>query len=260
MKKVVKKAEHLYNKLENVDFSLLVGSLSYATAFALVPTFAVMLTATKWMGDLGLILETFRPELLQHVGFAPSLVDQIAKVLEGFDVSRLGFFGFIGILFASTNLIHSIDSSIHHIWMEKGRRFSIRRILIFWSILFLLPLGISVFIGMFSYQLINKIVVIPDEVMILSGWLICLSLINKYAPYDKVKWRAALIASAVAGILLWGLKVLFFWANGEIFNYNRLYGSLAFLPLLLLWIRMMWQVVLGSVMLCRYLNRKSWNF
>ncbi len=255
---MIKKIKHhaviFGTKIRPSEFLMLVGNLSFSTAFSIVPTFALLLATANFMGDLGLVMEAFRPELLRFFGFSDDLVDILTETLNGLHFSELGFFGFLGLLYVSTDLISTVDSAVHRIWQERSRQFRLKRIALFWSILFFLPLATVVFMGAFSFEILNAVMVYPQKILPLVGWFLGLLLLNMYAPYEHVRWKAALIASISASVVLWILKVVFFWANGALFNYSNIYGSVAFLPLLLLWIKLTWQVVLGSVIFCRLLH------
>lgn len=247
----------IFKTLQTADYILLVGSLSFTTAFALIPTFILMLAVVQFMGDLGLVLESFRPDLLTYLGFTPKVIQQLTSSLKEIEFSKIGIFGFLGLIYASSDLIFSFDSAIHRVWKERGHRWPWKRMLVYWGILFLFPLATSLYLAIFSYEIINSIMIYPQKVLPMTGWTLGLLLINKYAPYEVVKWKAAIISAVAASLCLWVLQAFFFWANGAIFNYNRLYGSLAFLPLLLISIRLMWLVVLGSVILCQGIHKAA---
>lgn len=252
--RLVLRLKSLLQIFNETEFVLLVSSLSFSTAFYIIPTFALMLAVSQFMGGLGLVMEAFKPELLEFAGFNNEFVGQISKSLESFHFSSLGIGGFLGMLFAATQLVNDIDAAVQRIWGEADAKFQFRRILLFWVILFLFPLGVSIFIGTFSYEIFSHLGLYPRDSLPLLALFAALFLLNKYAPRTEVSVKEAAITALIASLALWLLKEGFFWANGVLFDYGNLYGSLAFLPLLLLWIRLTWQVVLGSVMLCRLLH------
>lgn len=247
----------VFRKLQTADYVVLVGSLSFSTAVSLIPIFILMLATVQIMGDLGLVIDSFRPELLSYLGFTPKVMSQLTSSLEQVDFSKIGLFGFLGLIFVCSDLIYSFDSAIHRIWNEKGHSWPWKRMLVYWAILFGFPLAASLFIGIFSYEMMNSIMIYPQKFLPVVAWTLGLILINKYAPYEIVRWKAAVISAVSASLGLWCLQAMFFWANGAIFDYNKFYGSLAFLPLLLISIRLMWLVILGSVILCQSLHREA---
>jgi len=68
-------------------------------------------------------------------------------------------------------------------------------------------------------------------------------------PNTRVKFKYALIAGIVCGIAFQIFQYIYI--NGQIWvsRYNAIYGSFAFLPLLLLWLQLSWLIFLFGVLL-----------
>lgn len=80
-------------------------------------------------------------------------------------------------------------------------------------------------------------------------------------PNTKVKFNYSAISGAVCAIFFQILQVLF--VNGQIYvsKYNAIYGSFAFLPLLLIWLQLSWLILLvGCVLTYSLQNIFSFNF
>ena len=80
-------------------------------------------------------------------------------------------------------------------------------------------------------------------------------------PNTKVKFQYAAIPGRVCAIIFQILQLLF--VNGQIYvsKYNAIYGSFAFLPLLLIWLQFSWLILLfGCVLTYSLQNVLSYNF
>ena len=74
----------------------------------------------------------------------------------------------------------------------------------------------------------------------------------KFMPFCRVRAKWALMAGAVIALVfgLW-LKVCII-AQVGVANWSALYGSFAFLPIVLAWLYISWQIILaGSVLSCQ---------
>jgi membrane protein len=69
-------------------------------------------------------------------------------------------------------------------------------------------------------------------------------------PYTKVKWSNALLAGIVAGSAFRILQWLFVSGQLYVTHYNAIYGSFAFLPLMLIWLQLTWMICLLGALIC----------
>jgi predicted short-subunit dehydrogenase-like oxidoreductase (DUF2520 family) len=76
------------------------------------------------------------------------------------------------------------------------------------------------------------------------------ALMYKYLPYTRVKWRYAIYTGLLAGL------ALSIWMRGYVLfqqmmtAYNVVYGSLAAVPLLIIWLQVSWNIILVCCELC----------
>lgn len=80
-------------------------------------------------------------------------------------------------------------------------------------------------------------------------------------PNTKVQIKYAAIAGAVCAVAFQVLQLLF--VNGQIYvtKYNAIYGSFAFLPLMLIWLQLSWLILLtGSVLAYSLQNVFAYNY
>ena len=69
-------------------------------------------------------------------------------------------------------------------------------------------------------------------------------------PNTKVKFGNAFVSGVIAGIAFLVLQWLFVTGTLYVTKYNAIYGSFAFLPLLLLWMQLVWVIILAGAVIC----------
>jgi membrane protein len=80
-------------------------------------------------------------------------------------------------------------------------------------------------------------------------------------PNTKVKFKYALFSGLICGVAFQIIQLLF--VNGQIYvsKYNAIYGSFAFLPLLLIWLQLSWLILLfGALLTYSAQNVFGYNF
>jgi len=74
-------------------------------------------------------------------------------------------------------------------------------------------------------------------------WLL-FTMIYVVVPNTKVNFKSALVAGVIVGTIFQLSQWIFFKSQMGISKYNAIYGSFAFLPLLLIWIQTAWLILL----------------
>ena len=109
----------------------------------------------------------------------------------------------------------------------------------------------------FLTPVINNLLELAPLVM---AWL-AFTLSYFLIPNIKVSFKYAAIAGAVCAIAFQILQLLF--VNGQIYvtKYNAIYGSFAFLPLMLIWLQLSWLILLtGCVLTYSLQNVFAYNY
>ncbi|MDR3340625.1 MAG: YihY/virulence factor BrkB family protein [Candidatus Symbiothrix sp.] len=231
------------------------SALTYNTFLSIIPLLAVLLAIAKGFGFQNIIesqLFEYFPGKKEILGEALTFVDSYMQHSK--DGIFLGL-GLLLLLYTVFNLISSIENAFNMIWqVPKGRTVG-RRVTDYFSVFLLLPpfllcsSGISIFMATaFETIKANKLLAPFYETAIAIGpWVIAMIIFTAlymFMPNTKVKFRYALPAGIFAAI---GFQVFqYVYINGQIWvsKYNAIYGSFAFLPLLLLWMQLSWVICL----------------
>ena len=78
-------------------------------------------------------------------------------------------------------------------------------------------------------------------------------------PNTKVKFKNAFLCGLLAGTAFQVLQFLFLTGQLYVSKYNAIYGSFAFLPLLLIWLQLVWTITLAGAVLC-YSSQNIFQF
>lgn len=247
-------------------------SLTYSTVLAIVPAFALLLAIGRGFGLQDLLeqqLYTSFPAQKQMIDFSLKFVNSYLKEASS------GMFVGVGIVFllwTLISLLSYIETAFNTIWAVKHDRSMYQKVTDYIAICLMVPVlmicssGVSIFMSAtiqnnmhFSFLTPFVNVALEASPLVLS-WL-AFSLSFCLIPNTKVNFKYAAIAGAVCAIVFQILQMLF--VNGQIYvsKYNAIYGSFAFLPLLLIWLQLSWLILLfGCVLTYSLQNVFAFNF
>lgn len=232
--------------------TMMAGSLTYTTLLSLVPFAAVvfyLLSAFPMFSDVSVKFKAFLFENL-----VPTAGDVIQGYIEQFigNLNQMTAIGAIGLVVTSLLVIDSINSALNHIWQTKRRRPFFYNLAIYWTILSLGPILIGVSIVVSSYLFSLKVFsesgggqlswllrMLPFAFSCLSFWLLyCV------VPTEKVRVLDAAIGAVFAALLFELGKKAFAFYISSFPTYQLIYGVLATIPILFVWIYFSWCIVL----------------
>jgi membrane protein len=241
-----------------LDNSLLRASgLTYTTLLGLVPLLALMVAVLKGLG----IQRALEPFILEKL--TPGLqtaAERILVYMERIHVASLGTLG-VTFLFATMILVlTNVEMAFNQIWeVERGRPW-LRKCSDYLGLLVILPVSMFVTLSLTTFVKNHAIVrellgldvfgrlhlavlkVAPFFVM----WL-AFSFIYLFMPNTRVNPISA-SAGGIIGGTLWQLsQSAYIHYQFGLHNYSAIYGPLAQLPLLLIWIFCSWVIlILGA--------------
>lgn len=235
------------------------ASLTYRTLLSLVPGLAVLFAVARGFGLQNIIegqLFTYFPGQKEVLMQVTEFIDNSLQHAQG------GVFAGIGVivlLYTIFVLFSDIENNFNRIWqLSKGRSVQ-RRISDYFALIVIMPIflvlnsGLSfmissstVYFDAFSY-ILNPIVTQVLNILPFFITILVLTLLYKFMPNTKVKFKNALIAGIVAGLAYQIFQMVYISGQLWITKYNAIYGSFAALPLLLLWLQLSWNIILLGV-------------
>ncbi len=236
-----------YEQLLSGDLQINAAALSFSTILSIIPFLAVTLAIIQYFNGL----ESFYPKieaLLLSFFKGPAGnegIEIIKKIFRRIQNGRAGTIGAVTLVLASMLLMKDIERAFHRVWNISNKRPLYKRIFVYWFLLMLIPFLLAGSVALSSIkQLHTASSLAPSQfwpAFILFFVLFCL---YKLVPNLKVKNLPAAIGAAAGTFGLILLFKFFKILTTEVFNYSKVYGSVAALPALLIWILITWYIIL----------------
>ena len=229
------------------------GALSYTTAFALVPISVVVFGVLSAFP----VFDSLSDQLSRYIfdNFVPSAASAVeGKLRELVDnAGKLTAVGVIALVVSLMVTLTGVEAAFNRIWRVKATRPRIGRFLVYWTVLTLGSLmaaaSLAVSARFFALSVFQTQAgdAVEHVMLRLSPMLIelfAIATIYRVVPHRTVKWRHALLGALLATALLELVKWVLGAYLGSFGAYSNVYGTLAFVPVFLLWIFMTWVAVL----------------
>jgi membrane protein len=229
------------------------GYLSYVTLLSLVPLLAVIFS----FFSIFPIFDQLRAEVEVFVfrNFVPALGEVIQEHILLFvdNTSKMTPLGLLVLFIAALLLISSIDNTLNHIWHVKKTRGLFVSFSIYLVVLLLSPVLLGISLAATSY-LVSLTAIEEGTPLFVRKLFIAsfpflgsfLSFLVMYilVPYTRVQFWSAICGALIAALLFELSKSAFALYFIYFPVYQVIYGALAVIPLLFIWVFISWVVVL----------------
>lgn len=236
------------------------AALTFSTLLAFIPLLAIMFALLKGLG----VHNTIEPLLIEHLTVVPeNVVLKIIDYINNTNVARLGSVGLVMLVFTVLALISNIEKSFNSLWKVSETRSLFRRFTDYFSVVTLGPLFLLAAISMNTslrnqhlvQWLLNKpvfgdLLLLGFEVLpFLVIWAAFIFL-YMFIPNTKVNIVSAIIGGMSAGTLWlitqWGYVTFQY----GVAKYNAIYGTMAALPIFMIWVYLSWMIALLGLQVC----------
>ncbi len=254
------------------DIQKKASALTYSTLLALVPMLAILFAIARGFGFENIIqsqLFDYFPSHRETLSHALEFTNAYLKQAKG------GVFVGVGLIFLFWSvivLIGNIEAVLNSIWQVKKGRSIYRKLTDYIAITIIVPVlmilssGISIFLStsIDNIAYLNLISPLVSRLIQFSPYLLTwlfFTSVYMLLPNTRVRFWHALPAGVLCGTAFQLFQ--FVYISGQIWvsTYNAVYGSFAFLPLLLLWLQLSWSICLfGAVLTFSSQNITNYNF
>lgn len=242
------------------------SALTYHTLLAIVPVLALLFAIGKGFGFHTLLesqmfdaLPAQREALTHAFTFAEAYMEHMK---DGIFVGV----GIILLLWTMISLLSTIEKTFNDIWNVPNRKFA-RQVTDYMAMFIILPVlliaanGMSIFV---STQLGSLPLISPwiQHIMQLSSYVLswlCFTAVYIFLPNTKVRFKHAFISGIICGTAFNLFQAIYITGQIWVSKYNAIYGSFAFLPLLMLWMQLSWLICLFGAVLS-YSSQNVFNF
>jgi len=235
-------------------------SLTFTTIFSLIPLLSVsfiFFSVFDYLSEFQTIIQPYIYKTLAP-GAQEKVITIINDLVANIDFHTIGVFGSAVLIISVFLLLFEIEYALNEIWLISSKLSIIARAAVYWAALTIGPLlvAVSLFIvtTLHSFKAVKFIEehIYLDLFSRLSYVLIWIALTILYyvIPGTKVRLKSALFGGVIAGAI-WQLTGYAFtvYTSKFFFYYPKVYGSLAAIPLFMLWLFFCWVVfLLGAEM------------
>lgn len=249
---------YFYKHLKKEHLHVVAGYLSYVTLMSLVPLLVVMLsvmTAFPIFADIRLTVEEF-----MYQNFVPAASGVVQQHLSGFvdNASKMSAVAISFLFLFALLLISAIDKTLNKLWKVTEKRRVVTAFSMYWMVLTLGPVLVGSSIAASSYIVSLVSFGDPNVEVVTNFFIRLLPLLASVAaflilyllvPNKVVPFKFALIGATTAAILFEFAKKGFALYVTQLPSYQAIYGALATIPILFLWVYLSWLMVLVGAVL-----------
>ena len=226
------------------------ASIAY---YALLSMFPLMLLGLFMLGEFTTDA-TDRDAVVRFVfRYFPRQFGFISGQLDAFQTQPVtfGFWGVVGLVWASLGVFNAITSAVNHAWgVEKRHSFLMYRLVGF---VMMIAAALLVILGLVIASMVRLAETRLGEAMVRSPWvdsfsgmfasylatvllICCVALVFYFIPNTKVRFRDVWPGAILVGVL-WRIALrLFSWYAADLATWNVIHGSIAAVVVFLLWI------------------------
>lgn len=253
MKKLLFFAKLFARRMDENKLGVYAGYLTYSTLLAIVPLIMVAFSIFAMLPVFDDAANQLKVFMYENV--APNASEMVQEYLERFvsNSQKMGIVSILGLVVVAVMLIANIDKAFNEMWHNTPKRPLVRSFLLYVGVLIFAPLlaGASILVStyLFSLELFEMADIFSlkhyflKSVPFLLTWLM-FTLIYKIVPNTDVKWRHAALGALFAGVFFTLGKQIFVWYITTFPSYQAIYGALATIPIMFVWVQLSWKVVL----------------
>lgn len=252
----------LARRFKEDRLGLTAGSLTFTTLIALVPLVTVMLAAFTVFPMFAGFERALQDYFLQNL-VPDGIARPVMRSLTQFATKArgMGTLGLLLLVATALALLLTIDRTLNAIWRVRKSRSLGQRVLVYWAALTLGPLALGMSLTATSYAMsVSKgwVAALPGGVSLLLELLqfsvlaLAAAGLYHYVPNTAVRWRHALAGGVFVALAFELAKQLLAWYLDSVPTYSAVYGTFAAVPILLLWVYLVWVIVLLGAVISAY--------
>ena len=249
---------YFFKRLQREHIHVVAGYLSYVTLMSLVPLLVVMLsvmTAFPIFSDIRFVVEEF-----MYQNFVPAASDVVQEHLSGFvaNASKMSAVAISFLFLFALLLISAIDKTLNKIWQVSEKRRVVTAFSMYWMVLTLGPVLVGSSIAASSY-LVSLVSFGDPNVEVVTNFFVRLLpllasigaflILYLLVPNKAVPFKFAFIGATTSAVLFEFAKKGFAIYVTQLPSYQAIYGALATIPILFLWVYLSWIIVLVGAVL-----------
>jgi len=238
----------------NDQCMLRASALAFTTILSLVPFLALTFSVLKGFG----VQHRVEPLVMEQLsGGSQEVASKIIAYIDNTSMGSLGAFGLLALIIAVLTLLGNIEEALNAIWGVDETRSLRRKFSDYFSVVIVAPLLLFIAVSMTSFLesqsvlkwlvensyagefLLSTLHLVPYMIT----W-IALTFLYIFSPNTTVRILPAILGGVLAGTFWQMAQWGYIHFQVGVANYNAIYGTVAVLPIFMVWIYTSWLIVL----------------
>ncbi|HUK66938.1 MAG TPA: YhjD/YihY/BrkB family envelope integrity protein [Anaeromyxobacteraceae bacterium] len=225
-------------------------ALTYLSLFAVVPALVLVFSVLQAFTGMDALWRAVHGFLLDNlaVGARAAIEPQLDRFLKNAHATSAGLVGGALLVVSTASLFGQVESALNAVWAVRRPRSIPQRALIFWATLTLAPLVLAGSLGL-GRVVGGFLAGVPVGQFLARAAAVALSCLLFFAVYlfvpaTRVRLVPAAVGGLVGGASFEVAKALYTFGLTRFVRYSAIYGSVAAVPIFLLWLYVSWTLVL----------------
>lgn len=251
------------------------SALTFYSTLSFIPVVALILAIARGFGAA----KAFEDWLKEQTYTNPEVMEWVMnianKALDNTQGGIIAGFGIVLLLWSVIRMLSSTELAMNRIWGVKRGRSLTKKFTDYMSILFIAPILVVLISSMNVFMMSNLQDYAMDEgflsyasaalkailalVPYVLVWFLFVFL-YMFMPTTPVRFKYALVAGIIAGTIFQVVQWFYIKFQVGVSSYNAIYGGLAALPLLLVWLQLSWSIVLWGTELCYIMRNRHFLY
>ncbi|GFO56238.1 hypothetical protein GMSM_32450 [Geomonas sp. Red276] len=252
------------------DAFLRATALSFTTVLSLVPLLALCFSVLKGLGAQNKLAPWI---INQMAAGSEVVVARIITYIGNTNMSSVGAIGVAALIYTSISMLSSIEDAFNAVWGVRETRTFYRKFSDYLSVLVSAPILLLAATSIattlqsphllgwfFEYAYLGDLFLfLLSLIPYLTVWA-AFFLLYLFIPNTRVRYTSALIGAVLAGTLWELAQWIYIHFQVGAARYNAIYGTLAALPILMVWIYTSWIIVLfGMEVVAAHQHRRTFR-
>lgn len=251
------------------------SALTFYSTLSFIPIVALILAIARGFGAAKALEDWLKEQSYTNPEVMEWVMNIANKALENSQSRLVTGFGIVLLLWSVVRMLSSTELAMNKIWGVKKGRTLVKKFTDYMSILFIAPILVVLISSMNVFMMSNLQDIALEEgflryasaalkaVLALVPYVLVWFLfvfLYMFMPTTPVKFKYALISGIVAGTVFQVVQWFYIRFQIGVSSYNAIYGGLAALPLLLVWLQLSWSIVLWGTELCYVLRNRHFLY
>ena len=242
-----------------------VAALTFASFMALIPFMAMLFVIARGFGYTSLLESWIATTFEAQPVVAQTIVNFVHNYIENTKGDYIIGTGIVMFLYTIISLMQKIELTFDGIWHAEER--SWRKMITEYPTIFLGLGFLILFSSGINVWLVNAVGTVGgyvgmddtiSSVLLHLAAIVPMFLFFVYfyyvLPNTYVKLKCTLLPAGLAGISMTVLQYGYIYLQVFLSSYNVIYGSLAAIPLFLLWMQISWSITVLGALLCNIIQ------